>query len=131
MNLLGEYVECQGCSNTFQKEVLDYDPEAGAEAFQAEYQRAVKRVMVGMLLAYLARVRSWRALTFIAFTLPIALLANLARVVVLIMLVAAFDSDILGTLAHPLSGVGTFVLALGMLMAVEKWLMPSRKGVPA
>ena len=88
-------------------------------------------LMVGMLLAYLARVRSWRALTFIALTFPIALLANLARVVVLIMLVAAFDSDILGTLAHPLSGVGTFVLALGMLMAVEKWLMPLRKDVPA
>ncbi len=51
LDMLGEYVECQSCSNTFQKEVLDYDPAAAAQDFQAEYQRVVKRVMVQMLLA--------------------------------------------------------------------------------
>ena len=51
LDLHGEYVECQQCRGTYELEVLDYDPEAGAEQYRAEFHRAVMQVMVGMLLA--------------------------------------------------------------------------------
>lgn len=49
--VLGEYVECQACMNTFKPAVLDYDPAAAQRAFEASYQSGIKRVMVRMMLA--------------------------------------------------------------------------------
>ena len=51
LDMLGEYIECRQCRDTYRTEVLDYDPEAGAAEFEAEFHRAVKRVMVNMMLA--------------------------------------------------------------------------------
>ena len=51
LDLLGEYVECGGCGDTYRPEVLQLDPGAGSEEFEAEFQTAVKRTMVLMALA--------------------------------------------------------------------------------
>ena len=51
LDLLGEYVECQGCDGTYDLRVLDYDPGKQIQAFEAEYQLAIKRAMVLMMLA--------------------------------------------------------------------------------
>jgi tellurite resistance protein len=51
LDQLGEYVECQACSNTYKLTVLDYDPDAGVREFEAEFHRVVKRVMALMVLA--------------------------------------------------------------------------------
>ena len=51
LDLHAEYIECQRCRGTYRLEVLDPDPQAGAAEFEAEFHRAVKRVMVQMMLA--------------------------------------------------------------------------------
>lgn len=51
LDLVGEYVECQGCQNSYKLAVLSYDPAAGQAQFEAEFHGAVKRVMVSMMLA--------------------------------------------------------------------------------
>lgn len=51
LDLLGEYVECQHCGGTYQVSVLEYDPETLGQQFEAEFHKAVKRVMVLMMLA--------------------------------------------------------------------------------
>jgi tellurite resistance protein len=51
LDVLGEYVECQECKDTYKPEVLSYDPTQGRKEFEAEFQAAVKRVMVLMMLA--------------------------------------------------------------------------------
>src|SRR5688500_18687043 len=51
LDVLGEYVECDGCRATWKPNVLQHDPSAGQAQFEAEYHRAIKRVMVLMLLA--------------------------------------------------------------------------------
>ena len=51
LDLVGEYVECQGCQNSYKLAVLSYDPAAGQAQFEAEFHWAVKRVMVSMMLA--------------------------------------------------------------------------------
>lgn len=84
-------------------------------------------LMVGLLLCYLARARAPRAALLLALVFPIAMLANLVRCILLIMLVAAFDADILGTMVHPGSGVATFLLGLFLLMAVERWMLTPRE----
>jgi tellurite resistance protein len=46
-----EYVECKRCQATFRPQVLHYDPETEAMAWQAEFHRAILKVMVLMMLA--------------------------------------------------------------------------------
>lgn len=51
LDVLGEYVECQQCKNTFQPEILDFTPEQIEELFEPEYLVALRRVMVETMLA--------------------------------------------------------------------------------
>ena len=51
LSLEGEYIECAECAGTFKLGVLDIDPQAGGAEFEAEFHKAVKRVMVEMMLA--------------------------------------------------------------------------------
>ena len=51
MNKLGEYVECRTCKGTYNPVVKDYDPDAIAQQLEAEYEIAIKAVMVHILLA--------------------------------------------------------------------------------
>ncbi len=51
LDVLGEYVECTTCRDTWDPAVLTVDPERDAQDFTAEFARAIKRVMVLMMLA--------------------------------------------------------------------------------
>lgn len=51
LKLLGEYVECQHCLNTFKTEVLEYDPQDEEREFEALYVEGIKTVMIAMTLA--------------------------------------------------------------------------------
>jgi hypothetical protein len=51
LDLHGEYIECGHCKGSYRMEVLKFDPEAGAAEFEAEFHRAIKRVMIEMMLA--------------------------------------------------------------------------------
>ncbi|AKS44741.1 Tellurite resistance protein [Octadecabacter temperatus] len=48
---VGEYVECGACKSTFNERVLEMDPKAAAEKFEAAFSIAAKRVMFKMALA--------------------------------------------------------------------------------
>jgi exosortase len=77
------------------------------------------------ILAYLAA--SWRrGLLVCAASVPIAILANLLRVIALTLMVAWGEGWLLDTFVHPLSGILTFALALPILL----WLS-ERKGAIA
>lgn len=51
LDLLGEYVECQRCASTYKTSILDFDPSAAEEREEAEFRRAMRRVLVLMMLA--------------------------------------------------------------------------------
>ena len=51
LDLLGEYIECDGCRGTFNDKVLTYNPAADNEAFEQEFHRVMRRVLVAMMLA--------------------------------------------------------------------------------
>ena len=76
--------------------------------------------------AQIVRAKPWRAALVVALVLPIALCASIFRCISLCMLVAAWDRDLLNTFVHPGSGFVAFLLALGALLLVERWV-PSPK----
>ena len=51
LKLLGEYIECQNCVNTYKMEILDYDPEQEQKEIEALYLMGIKKVMAMMILA--------------------------------------------------------------------------------
>ena len=52
LKLLGEYIECQECFNTYKIEVLDINTEENDDEFmQSMYFLGIKRVMTMMMLA--------------------------------------------------------------------------------
>jgi exosortase/archaeosortase family protein len=83
-------------------------------------------LMVAPLLAYLGRMRWWKAALMVLAVFPAAVAANIARCILLSMLVLAFGGGILGTAVHPISGMFTFAAALGLLLGLERILSPSR-----
>lgn len=51
LDLLGEYIECERCSGTYRVEVLQHDPEADAKRQEAEFHKAMRRVLALISLA--------------------------------------------------------------------------------
>lgn len=73
-------------------------------------------VAIGILFAYLVRKAGpITVIGVIALAIPIALAANVFRVVGLLALVSAFGTSVLETVLHPLSGVLSFLVAAGLL----------------
>ena len=71
-------------------------------------------IAVAFLTAYSAGSPTRRALVLLAAA-PLAILANLVRVIALVILVAWQGIGILETFIHPLSGMMTFALALPVI----------------
>jgi len=51
LRLLGEFIECQSCDNTYKLEILDYDPKKEQLMVEALYIIGLKKVMTMMMLA--------------------------------------------------------------------------------
>jgi uncharacterized membrane protein YebE (DUF533 family) len=51
LNTVGEYIECQRCHNSYNEQVLQYDPAAQQAKQRAEFVEHLKRVMVLTALA--------------------------------------------------------------------------------
>ncbi len=51
LNKVGEYVECGKCKDTYNTAVLEFDPEKIHAQMEAEYQLAIKEVMLRIMLA--------------------------------------------------------------------------------
>ncbi len=71
-------------------------------------------VTVAVLTAYATRSR-WRKALVLAVAVPLAIVVNVVRVVVLAVLVDQFGLDVLRTSAHELSGLATFAVALPLI----------------
>jgi exosortase len=76
-------------------------------------------VAVACLVAYSAN--SWRTRAAVLLSaVPLAIAANLLRVIALVVLVVWYGSDILDTVVHPLSGMLTFALALPVIFWIGR-----------
>jgi exosortase len=69
---------------------------------------------VACLTAWSARTTTRRVLVILAAA-PLAIAANLLRVILLVLLVGWYGGDILHTFIHPASGIMTFALALPVI----------------
>jgi exosortase len=80
-------------------------------------------VAVACLTAYSSHSAAWRRIVVLLSAVPLAIAANLLRVIVLVLLVVWKGEAILETFVHPLSGMMTFALALPVIL----WLGEERR----
>ncbi len=94
--------------------------EVAVDAACAGVNSTVSLVAIGLLYAYWARRGGWARITAIALaSIPIALAANVLRVVALMLLTQTLGPDALATFWHPLAGIISFVAALLLLLSLD------------
>ncbi len=73
--------------------------------------------------------RLWQRLTVVASSIPIALVANMVRIIVLVLLAAVYGTEAAEGFLHYGSGIVVFGVALVILAwlsrAVQRWQLPS------
>lgn len=95
--------------------------ELSIESACAGLSSTVSLLAVGLLYAYWVRQAGWRRMAIIAAAaFPVALAANLVRIVLLLAAVHFGGSGLLATPFHPLSGFLSFSLALAMLLVIDR-----------
>ncbi|MEO6092966.1 MAG: exosortase V [Novosphingobium sp.] len=111
----------------------------GVSLYIAQYQLLVEDACAGLnsligLIAislfyiYLLHRESWRyALLLLAFVVPIAIVANILRVVVLMLLTYHFGDSVAQGVMHGTTGIVLFAVALGLVFGIDKLLSGSRR----
>lgn len=100
--------------------------ELTVEAACAGVNSALSLVAIGLFYAHLRGARGTRMALLVAAAVPVAVTANVLRVVLLGALVAQRGVWLLETPLHPLTGLAMFAVAVLLLMALDR-LVPSGK----
>jgi exosortase len=78
---------------------------------------------ISLFYIYLLRRASWRyALLLVALVIPIAIMANILRIMVLVLLTYFFGDAVAQGFLHSLAGLFLFATALGIVFAVDHLL---------
>lgn len=93
------------------------------EAACAGTSSTITLVAFVLLFTYWYRGRDWRRTVLcVALAVPIAWAANILRVFVLIVAVDRFGAPVLDTVIHPVAGLLSFSIALGLFLAADRVL---------
>lgn len=77
-------------------------------------------VAIGLLYIYLARRSSWRyVLVLAALTIPVAIIANTIRIIVLILLTLWAGDAVAQGFMHFAAGIVLFAIALGLIFLID------------
>jgi exosortase len=80
---------------------------------------------LGLLYAYLLRSASWQyCVLLLLFILPIAVLANIIRIIVLVLLTLYGGNDLAQGFLHGVAGLFLFGTALALVFALDSVLWP-------
>ena len=82
---------------------------------------------IGLFYIFWQRRRRWHESLILALAIvPLAIFANIVRVILLIALVHWRGDQVLETAAHPAAGFLMFAISLALLVALD-WALPRRK----
>nr|WP_255696723.1 exosortase [Sandaracinobacteroides sayramensis] len=113
--------------------------QVGVTLYIAQYQLLVEDACaglnsiisltaVGLFYIYLMHNASWRySLLLLAFLLPIAIAANVIRVIILVLLTYYFGNEVAQGYLHDFAGIVTFVSALLLFFLLDQILSPIRR----
>jgi exosortase B len=113
--------------------------QVGVTLYIAQYQLLVEDACaglnslisltaVGLFYIYLMHNASWRySMLLLALLLPIAIAANVVRVIILVLLTYYAGNEVAQGYLHDFAGIVTFVSALLLIFLIDKLLTPIRR----
>ncbi|WP_448582797.1 exosortase V [Thermaurantiacus sp.] len=113
--------------------------QVGVTLYIAQYQLLVEDACaglnsiisltaIGLFYIYLFHNASWRyALVLVALVLPIAILANVIRVIILVLITYYLGDAMAQGYLHDAAGIVTFVSALLLIFLIDGLLTPVRR----
>ncbi len=113
--------------------------QVGVTLYIAQYQLLVEDACaglnsiisltaIGLFYIYLFHNASWRyALLLVALVLPIAIVANVIRVIILVLITYYFGDEMAQGYLHDTAGIVTFVSALLLIFLIDGLLTPVRR----
>lgn len=113
--------------------------QVGVTLYIAQYQLLVEDACaglnslisltaVGLFYIYLMHNASWRySMLLLALLLPIAIAANVVRVIILVLLTYYAGNEVAQGYLHDFAGIVTFVSALLLIFLIDKLLSPIRR----
>ena len=113
--------------------------QVGVTIYIAQYQLLVEDACaglnslisltaVGLFYIYLMHNASWRySVLLLALLLPIAIAANVVRVIILVLLTYYAGNEVAQGYLHDFAGIVTFVSALLLIFGIDKLLTPVRR----
>ncbi|MGL6042910.1 MAG: exosortase V [Sandaracinobacteroides sp.] len=113
--------------------------QVGVTLYIAQYQLLVEDACaglnslisltaVGLFYIYLMHNASWRySLLLLALLLPVAIAANVVRVIILVLLTYYAGNEVAQGYLHDFAGIVTFVSALLLIFGLDKLLSPIRR----
>lgn len=102
--------------------------ELAVEAACAGLSSTVSLLSVGLLYGYALRGSGMRRVAVVVVAaIPIAILANLLRILLLLVAVHLGGAGVLATPIHPLSGFASFALAFATLAALDHGIVALRR----
>ncbi len=113
--------------------------QVGVTIYIAQYQLLVEDACaglnslisltaVGLFYIYLMHNASWRySALLMMLLLPIAIAANVVRVIILVLLTYYAGNEVAQGYLHDFAGIVTFVSALLLIFAIDKLLAPVRR----
>lgn len=113
--------------------------QVGVTLYIAQYQLLVEDACaglnsiisltaVGLFYIYLLHNASWRySLLLLAFLLPIAIAANVVRVIILVLITYYMGNEAAQGYLHDFAGIVTFVSALLLIFLLDTLLAPVRR----
>lgn len=113
--------------------------QVGVTIYIAQYQLLVEDACaglnslisltaVGLFYIYLMHNASWRySALLLALLLPIAIAANVVRVIILVLLTYYAGNEVAQGYLHDFAGLVTFVSALLLIFGIDKLLSPIRR----
>lgn len=113
--------------------------QVGVTIYIAQYQLLVEDACaglnslisltaVGLFYIYLMHNASWRySLLLLVLLLPIAIAANVVRVIILVLLTYYAGNEVAQGYLHDFAGIVTFVSALLLIFGIDKLLSPVRR----
>jgi len=79
----------------------------------------VSLLALGVLVAYFSKYGIWKKLTLVILSIPIAIIANVVRVIFLVFMAQMYGMAIIDSFFHTLSGMLVFVVGFGLILLIN------------
>lgn len=110
---------------------LIYLPNASLEVMDAcsGMRSLVSLMALGALFAFISRHSIWKKWTLFLSSIPIAIVSNIMRLIIVVVMVQAYGKEVALGATHTFSGIIVFFIGLVFLLVVNKLLSVSPKQV--